>query len=87
MAKTYNFKDLNQARTSIKLNQLIKRERLKFERGFRLGTGDCEIDVVEFEGHSGCYVVDNADARYSELSISDTIDLLNTDDLILSEIR
>lgn len=85
--RTFNFTDLNQARTSIKLNSLIARESLVFSQGFKLADGDAEIDVVEFEGHSGCYVVDNADAQYSELSLTDTIDLLklNTDDLTLSQ--
>ena len=87
MAQTYNFNELNQARTSSKLNNLIKKEGLKFDRGFKLGQGDREIDVVKFAGHSGCYVVDNADAQYSELSFGDTVDRLNTDDLVLSEIR
>lgn len=86
MAQTYNFNDLNQARTSNDLSAYIKKHNLTFDRGFKLGSGDKEIDVAIFKNHGGCFVVDNAGAGFTELSFNDTIDLLNTDDLHLSAI-
>lgn len=82
---TFEISDLNQARTSLKVQQALSLGAT-LKKGLRLGTGDREINLLEFDQMEGVLVVDNADCQWGDYSFAQAEDLLNTDEMELQPV-
>lgn len=84
---TFDMAELHQASSSIKVRQALTLVGAALKVGFRLGEGDKEINILEFEGMKGVLVVDNADCQWGNYSFSEAVDLLNTGELKLCQVE
>lgn len=82
---TFDIQDLNQAKSSVKVRQAMSLGAT-IKKAIRLGSGDREIDLIEFEEMDGVLVIDNADCQWGDYSLAQAEDLLNTDDIELSQV-